>query len=134
MNKKLYMQEYQKRNRTKLKEYQRNYCSTPAGIFAHLKQCVKRRHFKILFTKLEFEKWYLHQEQICYYCERNLFQILNDERERRNAKLRLSIERLDSKKDYFLDNIVLACYRCNHVKSEYFTAEEMLRIGKVLYK
>ena len=115
------------------KQYLREYCMTPYGIYSHLKYTSKRRHIALLFTKEEFKEWYLKQEQKCYYCKRTLIEINNDIRERQNVKFRLSLDRIDSKKEYSLDNIVLSCYRCNHVKSEYFTVEEMLKIGKILY-
>lgn len=125
--------EWNNRNCEHRTQYLRNYLLTANGIYAHLKYESKRRQIQLLFTKEEFSNWYLHQTYSCYYCSRSLSEILDDKRERRNAKLRLSIDRLDSNKDYSLDNIVLACYRCNHIKSEYFTADEMLKIGKIIY-
>ena len=39
----------------------------------------------------------------------------------------------DNSIGYNISNIVLSCRRCNSVKSDYFTEEEMIRIGKLLY-
>ena len=125
---------YRKEHKIYLKHYLRKYLLTANGIYSHLKYESKRRKIKILFTKKEFEHWYNKQEQICYYCARTVKEIINDKKERINVKFRLSIDRKNNKKGYTINNIVLACYRCNCIKSEYFTAKEMLKIGKILYK
>jgi len=125
---------YQKEHKTRLKHYLRKYNLTANGIFSHLKQGAKRRHIKILFTKKEFEHWYNKQKQVCYYCARTVKEIINDKKERTNLKFRLSIERTNNKKGYSLNNIVLACARCNMIKGSYFTAKQMLKIGKIAYK
>jgi hypothetical protein len=46
---------------------------------------------------------------------------------------RLTVDRLDNNKGYENGNLALSCMRCNGVKSDYFTEEEMLKIGKIIY-
>jgi 5-methylcytosine-specific restriction endonuclease McrA len=74
------------------------------------------------------------QSQICYYCKRTLSEVKQDIKENIIFTNRLSIDRKDSFKGYSLDNIVLACYRCNTIKGRYFTEREMLKLAKTLYK
>jgi ribosomal protein L33 len=43
------------------------------------------------------------------------------------------VEIKENKKTYYeLNNIVLACGRCNFVKSNFFTEQEMLKIGNII--
>ena len=113
-------------------KYLKNYCSTPLGIYAHLKQGAKRRNLIMFFNKDEFVKWYKQQKQQCYYCKRTLKELKKDKREHANLKIRFSIERKNNKIGYKLNNIVLACSRCNTIKSDYFTEKEMIKIGYLI--
>jgi hypothetical protein len=45
-----------------------------------------------------------------------------------------TIDRMDNNEGYFLSNCVPCCYRCNRLKSDDYTAGEMLIIGKALAK
>ena len=48
--------------------------------------------------------------------------------------IQLSIDCKDNDLGYTIDNIVLACDRCNFIKSNIFTYEEMCFIGENLIK
>lgn len=50
----------------------------------------------------------------------------------KNIKNRLTIDRKNNNGNYCIDNIVLACYRCNTIKGDFFTEQEMLKIGKII--
>ena len=52
--------------------------------------------------------------------------------DKRKPTYRFSIDRKKNGIGYSLDNIVLACSRCNSIKSDYFTEEEMLKIGNFI--
>ena len=88
----------------------------------------------------EFKKWYLAQyskEPICYYCkipERFIEKIYWDIRrtKRPRTRVRLELERLDPDCNYNSKNVVLACFNCNNSKSDIFTREEFVNIGKVI--
>lgn len=41
-------------------------------------------------------------------------------------------DRLDNSKGHSLENIVPCCYRCNTVRQDHFSYEEMLKIGKFI--
>ncbi|MDP2953067.1 MAG: HNH endonuclease signature motif containing protein [Chloroflexota bacterium] len=47
---------------------------------------------------------------------------------------RLEVDRKESKKPYSAKNCVLACYPCNNAKSDVFSHEEFLEIGKVIHR
>ena len=42
-------------------------------------------------------------------------------------------DRIDNSKGYERGNLALACLRCNAIKNNYFTKEEMLIIGKIIH-
>jgi len=120
-------------NKEKISKWQKEYQINPTGIYHFIKFGAKKRIIDFNLEKENFIKWYNNQKQECYYCSRTLEEIKKDNKESYLFKSRLSIDRKDNKKGYELNNIVLACGRCNHIKSNYFTAQEMLKIGKVLY-
>lgn len=95
----------------------------------------KRRNIKVNFCLSEFRKWYNKQEKQCYYCN------LQEKDIKKNIKLmprknvkRLTLDRLDCKKEYELTNLVLSCLRCNQIKSNFFTEREMKEIGQFYVK
>lgn len=130
-----YLRNYQIKYRKtpKYKKYIHDYSQTPEGIYRILKGSAIKRNLSVDFKIEVFIKWYNNQEQKCYYCNRTLNEIKRDIKERNVNKNRLSIDRKDNTKGYNLDNIVLACMRCNTIKSSYFTEKEMLKIGKLIY-
>jgi len=105
----------------------------PQSIYNKLIHSAKKRNIRFNISKQNFINWYNSQDKVCYYCNRTLEEIKQDIKEKERNKNRLTIERKDNNKGYVLDNLVLACYRCNAIKSNYYTEEEMLKIGKLLY-
>lgn len=107
----------------------RNYSQTPEGIYAHIKGGAKHRNIIFIITKEEFINWYNTQEKRCVYCNRTEQEAIKD----KDGKYkRLSIDRKDNNKGYELNNIVLSCHKCNTIKSEIFTYEQMIRVGNIL--
>jgi 5-methylcytosine-specific restriction endonuclease McrA len=45
----------------------------------------------------------------------------------------LEIDRKDSNLEYTPDNCIMACYWCNNAKTDEFTHEEFMKIGKVIF-
>jgi len=115
------------------KKQRKNHRLTPNVILSIIKQNIIRRNIELNITKEDFINWYNSQVKTCHYCKRTLEEINCDIKEKR-CKNRLSIDRKNNNKGYVLNNIVLACYRCNTIKGEYFTEQEMLRIGKTIYQ
>jgi len=133
-----YKKEYDKKNKGRFKEqhkkYLKEYRKTPIAIYQILRGSARERWLDFSFTFKDFNIWYNKQEQKCIYCNRTLEEIKNDNRENDKYKHRLTIDRKNNAKGYILSNIGLACYRCNTIKGEYFTEQEMIEIGKTIYQ
>ena len=124
------------RNREKYAKYRREYrYNNPVGIYSTIKDGLnnKKQPRKILLkiSKDDFVEWYNSQEKICFYCKRTFEETQSDELNRKVH--RLTIDRIDNSKGYERDNLALACLRCNAIKNNYFTKEEMLIIGKIIH-
>lgn len=124
---------YHRENIESYREYRRNYkCFNPRGIYSSLKSGAKKRNLKVRFTIDEFEYWWNTQKQECFYCKRSIEQIKTENDSVNNRAKRLTVDRIDNDVDYELCNIRLACYRCNSIKGDYFSEEEMLKIGDII--
>jgi len=128
------IKKYVKNNKVNVAKSQRRYSLKPTGIYRGLKSHNERRSYEFNIDKDDFIKWYNKQKQQCHYCNRTLGEVQTDTREKEQNKTRLSIDRKDNSLGYILDNIVLACRRCNYIKGDYFTEKEMIEIGKTLYR
>ena len=115
------------KEKKRLKNFRHN--RSISGIYSKLKFSAKKRNITITFSKDEFINWYNQQEQRCYYCRRTIKETKTDIG-LNSSSYRLSIDRKNNNKGYKLDNIVLACNRCNIIKGKFFTAPEMLIIAK----
>jgi len=130
--------EYFEKNKKKYNEYRRKYrYNNPVGIYSVIKDGLNKKGYPrnnlLNISKEEFVKWYNQEEKICYYCKRTLKEI-KEENDRMNEKInRLTIDRANNKRGYEKGNMVLACMRCNAIKSDYFTRDEMLLIGKIIH-
>lgn len=129
-----YSKKYRKEHKNIIKHNSKIYQLTANYIYSIIEFRANKFNTEITIGKKEFIKWYNKQEKNCYYCNRTLDKIKQDKKEKNRYKNRLSIDRKDNNKGYTLKNIVLACYRCNTIKGHYFTEQEMLEIGKILYK
>ncbi len=122
-----YCREYKKKNREKREKYKRKYNLTPNGVWTNLR--IPKREI----SKEDFVQWYNSQDKKCLYCG-----ISEKEIEGKKFKCwqinRLQVDRKDNNKKYKTGNLVLACPVCNWVKGDYFTYNEMLKIGRVIRK
>lgn len=102
---------------------------TISGIYTSLKNR-RRNDFRI--TKKEFVEWYEKQEKKCSYCGITLEEIkrLPYPYNRKNGLVKLSIDRKDNSAGYKIDNITLSCFTCNTIKNNFFTYDEMRKIGQ----
>jgi 5-methylcytosine-specific restriction endonuclease McrA len=122
--------------RTKEHRYvqKREYFKTAEGIYAYLCGRLKKieKGLELLkISKEDFIKWFNQQEQKCFYCGRTLEEIQNDKTQVRKIIRRFQVDRIDNNKGYEIGNIVLACSRCNSIKSDFFTKDEMLKICEI---
>jgi 5-methylcytosine-specific restriction endonuclease McrA len=125
------IKKYCDKNRQRLNKYLKEYAQTINGIYHYLLHSAKRRkiNFKIKFN--DFVKWYNSQSRICIYCKRKESEALKYGKKK---YYKLTIDRKNNDKGYTLNNIVLACYKCNTVKGSDLSFQEMLIIGEVLHK
>ena len=109
--------------------------STPIGIYTNIKGRENHRKRKpFLISKEEFVVWYEGEPKICAYCDipEHLAPLM---RKYFGAHgIQLSVDCKDNDQGYVLDNLVLACDRCNFIKSNIFTHEEMRIIGQKYIK
>lgn len=98
---------------------------------AFSKEEYKNKIFKEYCDIEKFEeKFFGTKERCCAYCgiqESNLDKLQTI---RAGRGKRLEYDRIDSSKDYELDNIVLACYWCNNAKTDTFSAKEFQEIAR----
>jgi len=92
---------------------------------------------------LGFAKWYLDQDQVCYYCElpqQKVFDYLTYVFENKGHKRMatrghsLELDRKNYDSIYQESDCVLSCYICNNAKSDVFEAEEFKSIGLFIAK
>ena len=125
---KLYMENYRRKNKQKIKKY----TLSAKGIYLIIRSRAKRFKQKFNITKADFIKWYNFQVKKCYYCGRTLEEV---KKEIYFAKSnRLTVDRKNNIKGYTLNNIVLACMRCNIIKSNFFNEQQMKKLGKIIRK
>ena len=100
----------------------------PNAIYSHIK--ANNRHL-LLISKESFVDWYISEPKVCYYCGIPESYMTKYPRFFVGSVVRrLSIDRLDNEKPYQTGNIVLACRRCNGVKSDFFSPQEMRMIAQ----
>lgn len=125
--------EYRQKNLEAYNIYRNNYRTKNArGIFDVLKQGAKKRNIDFLLNRDSFELWHNSTEKKCFYCERTEEEVLKTDAIMQIKCNRLTIDRVDNLIGYLEDNLVLCCKRCNAIKSDFFTKEEMLLIGKII--
>ena len=113
-------------------KYDDNARATPSRIYTSIKnRCKTYKKHRMLMTRKEFVFWYENEPKKCHYCglsfdELNLIDdILN------NGVRRLSVDRKNNDIGYIKENLVLACKRCNSIKLDFFTYEEMVELAKI---
>jgi hypothetical protein len=88
--------------------------------FCRVKRNAKDKNKKFELTFEEFCRIRTYKNEKCFYCG--------------TTRGPFSIERLDNVKGYSVSNCVVACWRCNKMKSKDFTMEEMKILGRALRK
>jgi hypothetical protein len=118
--------------RRKTKKYLifiKKYRKSLKGIYSYLKGSAKARNINFNISESVFIKWYTTQKRLCVYCKRTEKESIKD---RQGKIYRLTIDRKDNNKGYILKNLALCCHKCNEIKSNIFTYEEMISIGNIL--
>jgi hypothetical protein len=112
-----------KKNQQYLKEYRVKYNITSRRIYSRLLISDK-------CSLEEFKKWFESQPKQCYYCGVKLGDLkYQEDSQLKRFNKTLSIDRKDSTIGYYPNNMALACMRCNFIKSDFFSCDEMIAIG-----
>ncbi len=116
------------KNKEKYRAYSMARQTQPGRIYERL---LSRKRHKVKFSRKEFIVWFNSQKKKCCYCGLSVEKLpLQKDKMLKRFCRTLSIDRVDNEKDYELSNIVLACLRCNWIKSDFFNFKEMKEIGK----
>jgi len=83
------------------------------------KSCAKRKQLNWNIFKEDYIKLI---SQVCYYCDGEL------------NKTGSGLDRVNNSKGYELNNVVPCCKRCNMIKSDYLTYNQMLELKPFLIK
>lgn len=109
----------------------------------HLKGCHRKKPYEWLYNSLlaDAKK---HQTDITYedfieftkiknyhYCHIDIIWQEYSCNKKYNTRS-YNLDRKDSNKGYFKNNVVVCCARCNRAKLNHFTYEEFLKIGEVI--
>lgn len=91
---------------------------------------------KLLISQAEFLDWVRGSERRCMYCGLAEADVpATGMKTQIGLDLHaLGIDRIDSAKDYSLDNIGLCCFACNKAKGNVFSQEEMMLVGEAISK
>lgn len=108
-------------------EYLKNYYNTTAvGKLNRLRHNAHHRGIEFNINIVKFKDWFTKQEPFCYYCS----QELTIPKGQHHKMTDETYDRKDNAQGYRMDNLVLACRRCNIIKGEWFTEKQMLEIAQ----
>lgn len=95
----------------------------------------KARNIPFKITLEEFTLWFNAQKKECFYCEIT-FEQMKQSKDTMIARFKksFSVDRRLNNGAYEITNIVLACQRCNFIKGDFFTWEEMKEIAQKYVK
>jgi len=109
--------------------------TTPSGVYTSIKGRLNYYKTKpLIITKEDFMEWYINEVKICAYCDipEDKLECLGDSY---NSKAhRLTVDCVENSMGYVDGNLVLACLRCNSIKSDLFTHEEMRQLAQQFIK
>ncbi len=76
-------------------------------------------------VSITFEEYrYLSEIRMCFYCGKEVIW-------KEYGDQGFHLDRKDSSKDYTLDNVVVCCFKCNNIKSNFFESEEFKIVMKL---
>jgi len=89
-----------------------------------------KRNLEFSLTYEEFVNF--TKTDTCHYCEGQVVWVKHGHDG--NTFGPYNLDRKDNTRGYVTGNLVVCCHRCNRVKSNYFSYEEMLELGKTIRK
>lgn len=118
--------------RKKYAAYKIKYNDTAKGKFWNLIGRAKRAKINFSISLYEFENWFNNKYRKCYYCDKEIE--FGDDKNNGNSQNHLTIDRLNNKDGYNINNIVFCCRRCNTIKGAWFSEKEMIEIANKYLK
>ncbi len=103
--------------------YIKHLLKTSKGRYYRLRARAHRENKEFLISLVEYEQWFAEQPKTCFYCKQPL--IFDTKKPLAAA----TIDRVNNNNGYILNNIVLACRRCNSMKGSWLTHEQTLEIA-----
>jgi len=122
-------------------KYRERVKNDPSYIYSQLKSRIKHseihrvRELKpFTITLREFTEWYNNIPKICVYCDlpEEEMWAMQEDFDRRVKRLELDCKENDI--GYVLGNVVLACHRCNFIKNNILTFDEMREFAQKYIK
>jgi hypothetical protein len=123
------------------------------GAINNMSISAKKRGIEFNLTERELKSWWLQVEDKCNYCGitikeyrelRDFIQSYSGTnwkikrfkkffKQEAHSKINdMTIDRKDNSKGYEISNIVKACWFCNSLKSDFYTEEEMTKVGLIV--
>lgn len=125
-----YDRKYRVENREKFRNINKKFDRSAKGVYKKLKQDAKTHGHKVTISQEKFVEWYESQPRKCCYCGIAEEDIPKAGTAFNTRVTRLTIDRVNSSKEYEEGNLALCCLRCNLTKSNFFTQSEMEEIGQ----
>lgn len=101
----------------------------PSSLISKMRMNARNRGLQFALELTSFTEWFNAQEKKCTYCSIPVDRIKADGKGIRRSTT-LSIDRKDNSRGYLLENIALACMKCNFIKSDLLEYSEMQEIGQ----
>jgi hypothetical protein len=104
--------------------------------FLRLRQCAKRRNIVFNLKEEYFINWYKEQKEECSYCgiTKEVWNKFFSNNGFGYPIKNLSFDRIDNYIGYEENNLTIACQRCNLIKNDILTYDEMKEIGEKYIK
>lgn len=116
------------------REHSKKRRSSPDGVYDALKHRHGLKIKTVVISKEDFIAWYEAEPKVCAYCDIPEEYIIKAPSMYNRNITRLTIDCKDNGDRYESGNLALACLRCNFTKSNYFTFDEMRKIGQMFIK
>ena len=119
----------------------REFGKTPSGAYTLIKGRQKyhksnnpSKYKPVLISRADFIDWYTNESRVCVYCGLKEEELDKIKDQFLKGYRRLTVDCKDNKLGYVAGNLVLCCRRCNTLKIDFFTYEQMLEIGERFVK
>lgn len=135
------------------KQFESGYFKYGKGAILNMSKSAEQRGKTFNLTEKDLTSWWKATPDVCYYCGSSIeqYRIIRNfildyhgcdyeiERYKRffaqdiHSKINdMTIDRKNNAVGYQINNIVKSCWICNSLKSDFYTEEEMLIVGKLI--